>query len=616
MGAKTKSAQENIQPQEHQTDSPAATNETNSQTENLPLVCNNIQDPEQEQRRQLHSDTSFPRSLRPHQDQDPVLRNLKLKMLKEPYDTQLLNDDPRATKYLTQEDRITIKDGLLYRQYFGDNGKVKYPQVLLPQQLVDEFIQHEHGKYGKHPGIAKTIQQCREKYYFLGLAAKIANHISLCRECAQTKRTPDSCITPPLIDMSQLALGPEDALQMDIVPFDDPSGGYNAVITAMDIFSRYLFAYSVTRIDTRTVTRVLIDIITRHSYLPTTIITDKRSQFVAESMQQITTALGIQLRHATTKHAQTIGILERTHASLKESLKIVTGERRTMWHQFLPKAVLNYNTSYHTSLGCEPSRVFHGRVPYNVVDLKYGLKTENPAPTNSETAEGVLRQTKEIVEQTQQSLMQAYVRHKLSYDKKASANPLVVNDYCYALHPKAHSQSTKLPFRDYLWTGPYIVVKTLPNNNYLVRKLQTNLTQILHRIRLRPFKSTHKLPDISTPLKEFQQDNEVIIQHDDLYALAWQELYQKDPTHLGNSPSPEPKLTPPNTETADETTHPDPLPEPENISNHPEAQADDLTLDIADEHPHPPLNPPGNQSTIFDKTRPQFGSRILPTTTL
>ena len=37
-----------------------------------------------------------------------------------------------------------------------------------------------------------------------------------------------------------------------------------------------------------------------------------------------------------------IGILELTHASLKESLKIMKGERRTMWHQFLPMAVLNY----------------------------------------------------------------------------------------------------------------------------------------------------------------------------------------------------------------------------------------------------------------------------------
>ena len=102
-------------PEQHQTDPQAATTETNSQTENLPLVCNNIQDPEQKQRRQLHNEMNFPGSLRPHQDQDPVLRDLKLKIFKEPYDTQL-NDEPRATKYLTQEDRSIIKDGLLYRQ--------------------------------------------------------------------------------------------------------------------------------------------------------------------------------------------------------------------------------------------------------------------------------------------------------------------------------------------------------------------------------------------------------------------------------------------------------------------------------------------------------------------
>ena len=205
-------------------------------------------------------------------------------------------------------------------------------------------------------------------------------------------------------------------------------------------------------------------------------------KFISEAMQQTTAILGIQMKHATTKHAQTIGILERTHASLKKSLKIMTGERRTMWHQFLPMAVLNYNTSYHTSLGCEPSRVFHGRVPYNVLDLKYGLKPQATAPTNHEIAEGVLQQTQEILNQSQQALMQAYVRHKRYYDRKASAHPLVVNDYCSALHPKAHSQATKLPFREFLWTGPYIVVKTLPNNNYLIRKLQTDFTHQIHTL--------------------------------------------------------------------------------------------------------------------------------------
>ena len=31
--------------------------------------------------------------------------------------------------------------------------------------------------------------------------------------------------------------------------------------------------------------------------------------------------LGITLKHATTKHAQTIGLLERSHASISQALK-------------------------------------------------------------------------------------------------------------------------------------------------------------------------------------------------------------------------------------------------------------------------------------------------------
>ena len=40
---------------------------------------------------------------------------------------------------------------------------------------------------------------------------------------------------------------------------------------------------------------------------------------------------------------------------------------------------MNYNTTYHETLGCEPSTVFHGRTPYNVLDLKHQTKVENYA---------------------------------------------------------------------------------------------------------------------------------------------------------------------------------------------------------------------------------------------
>ena len=110
---------------------------------------------------------------------------------------------------------------------------------------------------------------------------------------------------------------------------------------------------------------------TKHAYLPTTLISDKGTAFMSHVIKEVAGVLGITLKHATAKHGQSIGPLERYHASIKQALKIETGERRSLWHKYINIAVLNYNTSYHTSIGCEPSPVFHGRFLCNVLDLKF-----------------------------------------------------------------------------------------------------------------------------------------------------------------------------------------------------------------------------------------------------
>ena len=204
--------------------------------------------------------------------------------------------------------------------------------------------------------------------------------------------------------------------------------------------------------------------------------------------------LSITLKHDTTKHAQTIGLLEQSHALIKQSLKIGTAERRFLWHKYISNALLNYNTSYHSSIGCEPSRVFHGRILYNILDLNLGIRPQkNPAP-DSEIAQDVLEQTETIFQDVRRNAMQAYIKYKAQYDKKANATKLKQSDYVYILQPKADHQGSKIPFTDFRWIGPYIVEKVLPNNNYVVRKIGTNKTQILHRMRLRQFTSRQPIP--------------------------------------------------------------------------------------------------------------------------
>ena len=128
-------------------------------------------------------------------------------------------------------------------------------------------------------------------------------------------------------------------------------------------------------------------------------------------IKEVAGVLGITLKHAITKHAQTLGLLEQSHASIKQALKFGTGERRSPWQNYVNSAVLNYNTSHDTSIGCEPSRAFHSRFPYYVLDLKLGIHPQQqPIPT-SQIAQDVLDQTEMIRQDSPRNAMQAYIKY-------------------------------------------------------------------------------------------------------------------------------------------------------------------------------------------------------------
>ena len=83
--------------------------------------------------------------------------------------------------------------------------------------------------------------------------------------CIQNKRINNDLLKTELLNCPEWELGPKDILQMDILPNLPPSGGFDNIITAIDVFSRYLFAYPTTRITAPTAARVIMDI-----YLPNT----------------------------------------------------------------------------------------------------------------------------------------------------------------------------------------------------------------------------------------------------------------------------------------------------------------------------------------------------------
>ena len=89
--------------------------------------------------------------IRVEQDVDLVLKNMKLKVLGQPHDEVLMITDSRYKNYKANEDRIILEDGLLFRKYFGETRSVKYYQIVIPKQLLNEVLRSLHGEFGKHP---------------------------------------------------------------------------------------------------------------------------------------------------------------------------------------------------------------------------------------------------------------------------------------------------------------------------------------------------------------------------------------------------------------------------------------------------------------------------------
>ena len=426
-----------------------------------------------------------PLNLKEEQSKDPDIEEvIKWILLNEIPDLKYENS--KRKKYAKQFNRLELKDQILYRKFFDDTGKVKYHQYCLPKHLWQEVVYRLHNSpSGGHLGMGRTIEEFRKRFYFPGFTEFLLHIIKNCLTCLQLKKNSSRYQTPPLQPVSSLQSFPGDMMQIDIVgPFR--STVYKFVLTGIDVFSKYLFAIPLTNVSADTIARELTKIFFTHSYVPKRILSDLGSAFTSKLMHELTSLLEIQISHATLKHPQTIGLVERSHAALKRILKLNTNEEWSDWHKYVPLATFIHNTSYYSSIGCSPSAIFHGREPTKPLDLRFSTTALESITAESDFVTSMQDAMLEKFKETKQNIIDSYQRYRGYYDQKALAQPLQLHSYCFLLNPKLTTQSDFGKQSKQVWIPLYRVEKVLTNSNYLIRKIGTLYTQCVHRIRLKP----------------------------------------------------------------------------------------------------------------------------------
>ena len=98
------------------------------------------------------------------------------------------------------------------------------------------------------------------------MAQLIKDWVMSCEHWLRESRIIRRLTLPFLQNLNEYNIALADAMQIALVPGLPPSGGYEKIVTAIDVYSFYFFAYPTSNQDAKTLDKVLFNTMTKHAY--------------------------------------------------------------------------------------------------------------------------------------------------------------------------------------------------------------------------------------------------------------------------------------------------------------------------------------------------------------
>lgn len=249
------------------------------------------------------------------------------------------------TPYYEIRDELSVVDGLVLRT----------ERIVVPAKLRDTFIQLAHES---HPGIVKTKQRIREKYWWPCLDKHVEAAVRSCSVCQASDKSVKNWPAPlqpvPLPDR------PWDKISIDIMgPFERAPADCRFVIVVVDYFSRWPEIAFCSDITSRTVINFLLAVFAREGY-PTELVSDHGRQFTSSEFECFLADRGIKHFFSAVYHPQANGLVERFNRVLKSYIQLALLEQRPI-KTTVTEYLGIYRATPHSATGISPAVLLHGR---------------------------------------------------------------------------------------------------------------------------------------------------------------------------------------------------------------------------------------------------------------
>ena len=288
--------------------------------------------------------------------------------------------------------------------------------ILCTKTVAERKILYRihNSQLSSHLGLNKTLIEFRKRVYFPGFTELLPNYVKNWSTRIQTKNEQSRALSPPMESITSDQTFPGDMMQIDLVGhFNSPV--YKYAPTAFDVFAKYLFAVPLSSIRAENIAKAFLSFFLKHSYIPRTILADIGTGFSSKILHELTKLLEIRLKHASLKHPQTIGVIERAHSAFKRFLKVNSSSAWSNWQKYVDVATFVHNTSFQDSIGTRPSSISHGREQFKPIDFQFGKTLSKSEVTNdyvNDLEDTSLTQFDEI----NSRIVNAYHKYRTYYD--------------------------------------------------------------------------------------------------------------------------------------------------------------------------------------------------------
>lgn len=349
----------------------------------------------------------------------------------------------------------------LYRVREANGEKKKL--YVIPDSMRKGIVVKNHDMVG-HFSAERTTERILEKYWFPGVRRYVKRHIAGCFECLANKIPGGKKMG--LLHPIPPTKRPFERIHVDNVgPFLKSSRGFEHITVIIDSFTRFVLLYPIKSTKATAMMRALEDVFHRYG-IPRMIVSDRGTCFTAGAFRKFCETRGIQHVLNSPRHPQANGMVERVNRTLIPAIQAEMASER-QWDRCLKKVQFVLNSAVNKTTRRTPFNMLYGYNP----SLEHA-EFQKVAALRWEDPDEIRRRAHEDINKNQ-------AKYKHHFDKKRydgvhyDVGEIVVVKGAAV----ATGETTKLQQK---YKGPYLVVKVLPSDTYLISRLDVDDSKKRH----------------------------------------------------------------------------------------------------------------------------------------